>query len=182
MDTVDELTRLLLDAREGDRVALSAFVRRTQADVWRFCAHLVDPASADDLTQEVYLRATRTVGRFRADASARTWLLAIARNTCTDELRRRARRRRFVVSVHQPVDLPVEDPARAADLDALVHGLGPARREVFVLTQILGLTYREAAEILGVPVGTVRSRLARAREELVALLAEDPGAGEATGA
>lgn len=177
---MDELTRLLLDAREGDRVALSAFVRRTQADVWRFCAHLVDAASADDLTQEVYLRATRAVERFRADASARTWLLAIARHTCTDALRARTRRRRFVVSVREPVDQPVEDGAGASDLDALIAGLDPDRRAVFVLTQVLGLTYREAAEALEVPVGTVRSRLARAREDLVALL--DDAAAEGTGA
>lgn len=76
---MDELTTLLQAATRGDRAALAAFVRRTQAEVWRFVAHLVDPASADDLTQEVFLRALAAAPRFRGEASARTWLLTIAR-------------------------------------------------------------------------------------------------------
>ncbi len=93
LPSVDELTHLLLQAGEGDRLALHGFIRRTQADVWRFCAHLVDREAADDLTQETYVRALGSVHRFRADASARTWLLSIARRTCADEIRRRQRRR-----------------------------------------------------------------------------------------
>ena len=81
------MTRLALQARRGDEAALTGFVQRTQADVWRLAAHLVDRASADDLTQETYLRAVPALGRYRADAPARTWLLAIARRACADELR-----------------------------------------------------------------------------------------------
>jgi RNA polymerase sigma-70 factor, ECF subfamily len=161
---LDELTRLLLDAAGGDRLALSAFIRRTQADVWRFCAHLVDPQAADDLTQEVYLRAMRSAPSFRGDSSARTWLLTVARRTAADEIRRRQRRRRLP----DPVEGVEPDAAGHHALRHLVADLPDERREAFVLTQVLGLPYAEAAEAAGVPIGTIRSRVARAREQLVA--------------
>jgi RNA polymerase sigma-70 factor, ECF subfamily len=173
---VDELTRLLQAAADGDRLALSSFVRQTQQDVWRFCAHLVDPAAADDLTQEVYLRAMRSVPRFRGDASARTWLFSVARNTAADELRRRRRRRRLPDP--EPTETP--DDAELIALRQLVGELDPDRREAFVLTQVVGLSYVEAAEISEVPVGTIRSRVARARIDLVAHLAEAETAGDVT--
>lgn len=168
----DEVTRLLLDAAGGDRLALSGFVRRTQADVWRFCAHLVDPASADDLTQEVYLRAMRSIPRFRGDASAKTWLFAIARNTAADEIRRRRRRR----PLPDPGPADVPDDAGLIALRHLIEALDPDRREAFVLTQVTGMSYAEAAEVCGVPIGTIRSRVARARADLVGhLVAAEAG-------
>ena len=85
---VDDLTALARAAAEGDRVATTAFVRRTQPEVWRVCARLGDRDAADDLTQEVYLRALPALARFRGDASARTWLLQIARHVCADHVRR----------------------------------------------------------------------------------------------
>lgn len=165
---MDDLTRLAFAARDGDRVALAAFIRGSQADVWRYCAYLVDPPSADDLTQDVYVRALGALDRFRGDASARTWLLAIARRTCADALRRRTRRRRSEPAVTSPPSEP--DPSGAVALEHLVAGLAPDRRAAFVLTQVLGLSYAEAAEACDVPVGTIRSRVARAREDLGAAL------------
>lgn len=132
-------------------------------------AHLVDPASADDLTQEVFLRAVAAAPRFRGEASARTWLLSIARRTAADEIRRRQRRRRLPES--PPAE--VADPAGQLALTDLLTGLRAERREAFVLTQVLGLSYAEAAEACGVPVGTIRSRVSRARDELLTLLGED---------
>lgn len=170
---VDELTQLLLEAGGGDRLALHGFIRRTQADVWRFCAHLVDREVADDLTQETYVRALGSVHRFRADASARTWVLSIARRTCADEIRRRQRRRPWEVLTDRTPDAPSPDTTGTADLQALVDALGHDRRAAFVLTQQLGLSYTEAAEALEVPIGTVRSRVARAREDLVTAMAAD---------
>ena len=94
MVAVDETTGWALAAAKGDQVALQHLIRATQADVWRFCAHLGDPGDADDLTQEVYLRAIRALPRFRGDASIRTWLLAIARRSVADHIRAQQRRRR----------------------------------------------------------------------------------------
>jgi RNA polymerase sigma-70 factor (ECF subfamily) len=175
---VDRLTHLLLAAAEGDRMALHAVVRETQADVWRFCAHLVDRDAADDLTQEVYVRAMGSVHRFRGDASARTWLLSIARRTCADEIRRRQRRRPWERLTDAPPEVAQADASGRSDLQALVDHLDPDRRAAFLLTQQLGLSYAEAAEALEVPIGTVRSRVARAREDLVAALAVDSDAAD----
>ena len=88
---MDELTSLAREAGRGDRDALARFVRQTQGDVWRFCAHLVDPAAADDLAQDTYLRAIPALRRFRGDAQVRTWLLAIARRVCAAEIGARSR-------------------------------------------------------------------------------------------
>jgi RNA polymerase sigma-70 factor (ECF subfamily) len=179
---VDELTRLALEARDGDEAALVGFIRRTQADVWRFVAHLVDRGSADDLTQEVYLRAVPALGRFRGDAPARLWLLAIARRTCADDIRRRTRRRRLLgggfLDVDEAAGVPAAgDPTGAVDVADLVDALDPDRRTAFVLTQVLGLPYDEAARVCGVPVGTIRSRVARARADLLRAAEADESAG-----
>ena len=91
---MDQLTADLLAARAGDRSALTAAIRSSQADVWRLCAHLVGREDADDATQDTYLRAVRALPAFRGESAGRTWLLTIARHACADEIRRRMRRRR----------------------------------------------------------------------------------------
>src|SRR5690348_17189562 len=91
----DPATALALAARDGDPGAPAALVRATQSDVWRFTAALVDPGSADDLTQETFLRAFRALPAFEGRSSVRTWLLGIARRTCADHLRAVVRRRRL---------------------------------------------------------------------------------------
>ena len=171
-DGLDELARR---ATTGDRVALSDLVRSTQADVWRLCAHLVDRQSADDLTQDVYARAITALPRFRGESSVRLWLLGIARHVCVDEIRRRTRRRRIGVRRDQEVDRISPDESGRVDLDDLLGDLGPDQRAAFVLTQVLGLRYAEAAETLGCPIGTIRSRVARAREHLATALADPTG-------
>ncbi len=171
MVAVDETTGWALAAAKGDQAALQHLIRATQADVWRFCAHLGDPGDADDLTQEVYLRAIRALPRFRGDASIRTWLLTIARRSVADHIRAQQRRRRAA-----PAAAP--SPSRPDDrvvLQAVVNGLPEGRRSAFVLTQVLGLSYAEAAEVLRCPVGTIRSRVARARQDLVAALDDTTG-------
>lgn len=163
---MDELTSLLVAARDGDRLALGAFVRSTQAEVWRLARHLVSPEDAEDVTQDVFVRAWRALPDYRGDAAARTWLLAIARRTCADAVRARTRARRLRARLEaQPVRATA--PGATTDLDALVAALPPDRREAFVLTQVVGCSYEEAAAIAGVPIGTIRSRVARAREALV---------------
>jgi RNA polymerase sigma-70 factor (ECF subfamily) len=168
---MDELTELLVAARGGDRVALAAVIRRTQAEVWRLCRHLVDPAEADDVTQEVYLRAWRSLPTWRAESSARTWLLAIARRTCVDAVRKRQRGRRLQVLSGQRPEPLAPDPTGEIELTELLAGLDPDQRAAFTLTQVIGLSYAEAAKVCECPVGTIRSRVARARTALVAELA-----------
>lgn len=177
----EQVTQAALAARDGDREAAAVLVRATQADVWRLCAHLSDPASADDLTQETYLRAFRALHRFAGRSSARTWLLAIARRACADHIRSLRRQRRDDAAAREAAGLTgrpgsagvvglagtVPDVSDGVALRALLAELDPDRREAFVLTQVVGLSYAEAAAVCGCPVGTIRSRVARARDDLV---------------
>ena len=166
--SVDELTRLALAARDGERVALRAFIEASQAEVWRFVAHQIGPDEADDVTQDVFIRAWRALPAFRQDSSARTWLLAIARRAAVDALRRRGRRARLHGRLAGiPTLLEAPDPSSAHAIAALVGELEASRREAFVLTQLLGCSYEEAGVVCGVPAGTIRSRGARARGELI---------------
>ena len=159
---MDELTRLAVAAGAGDQRALATFVARTQPEVWRLCRHLAGAAAADDVTQDTYLRALPALPGFRADASARTWLLGIARRASADAVRRAVRRR----SLPSTRARTLADPADSVSTAHLLAPLDPERREAFVLTQLLGLSYAETAAVTGVAVGTVRSRVARARAEL----------------
>ena len=162
---MDSLTSDLLQAQAGDRMAFAAAVRASQGEVWRLCVHLVGRDEADDITQDTYARVYRALPAFRAEASGRTWLLAIARRACADAVRRRVRARRRENAVVPAPD--TVDPTGAFAIEALLEGLDPDQRAAFVLTQLHGLAYAEAAAVCDVPVGTIRSRVARARAELV---------------
>lgn len=189
MMSMDHLTNLLLAARDGDRRALERFIAETQADVWRLCRYLGDPQHADDLAQETYERAISSVHRYRADGPARGWLLTIARRVCVDYTRRAVRRRKLDQAVLSNATagtfggvLIEPDATGRVDLDDVLHDLDPDRRSAFVLTQVLGLHYDEAAKVLGCPVGTIRSRVARARRDLVEMMSDgardsDDGSG-----
>lgn len=165
----DDATRHALAARDGDPVAIAAFVRSTQADVWRLCAALVDAQSADDLAQECYLRALKALPGFAGRSTVRTWLLGIARRTCADHLRSLSRRRRLDARLRLNAQPQSATPQEAVAMADLLDGLSAERRAAFVLTQLVGLSYAEAADVEGVAVGTIRSRVARARDELITL-------------
>lgn len=177
--TADDVTRWALAAAGGDDHAMGLFVRTTQTNVWRLCAHLGSQGAADDLTQETYLRAFRSLPTFAARSSAMTWLLSIARRVCADFVREQ---RRAPVLIRRPDLAPEADQAHPqegdftsyAALRDLIERLEPERREAFVLTQVLGASYAEAAEVCRCPIGTIRSRVARARDDLVASVQAAP--------
>ncbi|MGX1915157.1 sigma-70 family RNA polymerase sigma factor [Streptomyces phaeochromogenes] len=175
----ESITAWALAARGGDPDAVERFVRALHRDVVRYVAHLsADPQAADDLAQDTFLRALGSLHRFEGRCSARTWLLSIARRAVIDSFRYAAARPRLsdvqdwrlAVEHAQSHGLPGFDDGVAL-LD-LLAALPDERREAFVLTQLMGLPYAEAAELGGCPVGTVRSRVSRARATLVDLLAE----------
>ncbi|MEV5432577.1 sigma-70 family RNA polymerase sigma factor [Streptomyces sp. NPDC052701] len=162
----ESTTAWALAARSGDAEAVERFVRSLHRDVRRYVTSLgVDPQSADDLTQDTFLRALTSLHRFEGRSSARTWLLTIARRAVLDSLRYAAARPR----------LSGTDDWQAAAERAQPHGL-PGFDEGIALAQLLGLPYAEAALVSNCPVGTVRSRVARARTCLIELLndAEHP--------
>ncbi|WP_328677654.1 sigma-70 family RNA polymerase sigma factor [Streptomyces sp. NBC_00343] len=175
----ESLTNWALAARHGDSVAVDHLVRALHRDVLRYVSHLcADPQAVDDLAQDTFLRALGSLHRFEGRSSARTWLLSIARRAVIDSYRRAAARPRLsdvqdwqlAVELAQPRGLPgFDDGVALLDLLAV---LPDERREAFLLTQLLGLPYEEAAELSNCPVGTVRSRVARARATLLDLLAD----------
>jgi RNA polymerase sigma-70 factor (ECF subfamily) len=148
--------------------------RGLRALAWRL---LGDRDRMDDVLQEAYVKAYRALPRFRDDASVGTWLYRITYNACLDELRRRGRA--VVVPLDDAVGRAdpvgdvgerVVDARRVADA---LEALPPAHRAVVLLVDGEGFDYGAAAEVLGVPEGTVRSRLSRARARLRAELADD---------
>lgn len=167
----DQITLLALAAGRGDAAALEEFIRATRRDVWRTVAYLGDPGSADDLTQETFLRVISALPRFSGRSSARTWLLSIARRVVVDSIRRRNSRPRaqFMVDMEKVLESarPVGGFEHIVEIRMLLDSLDSDRRHALLLTQVLGLSYAEAAEVCGCPVGTIRSRVARAREDLL---------------
>lgn len=138
--------------------------------MYRLLAHLSDPGVAEDLTQETYLRAFASLPAFAAQSPARLWLLAIARRVAADHVRTARRRPRTTTAEWDAVGPRVADHAPAVAVRELVAGLDMERRAAFVLTQVLGLSYEDTARLCACAVGTVRSRVHRARTELAAAL------------
>ena len=162
----------------GDLAAFERLVRLYQAPVWRFLRHLLgDAALAEDVTQETFLRLYQRLPTFGFRSKFSTWVLQVARNAGIDALRSRQRRDRLAQSLPPRPAAPAADVR--AEIDAAVATLSPKLREALLLVEVLGLTYREASGTLGVPEGTVKSRVFQARERLVRWQHADEGrAGE----
>lgn len=170
----DRLTALALAARAGDRACSEELVAGTQRDVWRFIAHRAGVRAADDLTQETYLRALKGLRRFSGRSSVRVWLLSIARRVVVDNIRYERSRPRTDTGIDWAAAADRERAAAHAsgfedvvEVNLVLSGLDGERREALLLTQVLGLSYQEAADVCGCAVGTIRSRVARARAELL---------------
>jgi len=175
-------------AQAGDRDAMEALLRRHHHRIWAVCRRLAgNDADAADATQEALLLVVRRLGTFDGRSRFTTWAHRVATNACLDELRRRRRR----PSDPLPEDDPVHpgataDPGPAVDaavgdrlaVDAALAALPEEFRVPVVLRDVAGHDYAEIAEILGIPPGTVRSRIARGRARLADLLGVDdhPGA------
>jgi RNA polymerase sigma-70 factor (ECF subfamily) len=167
----DERARRFRDAALpclDDAYNLARFLMRNQAD-------------AEDAVQESYLRALRHFDSWRGDGPIKPWLLAIVRNVCYGEFERRGRKEmpvdlvEFGHQAEQPLwqeppaspDAEIVKRQESAALRQLIHSLPAHFREALVLCELNDMSYREIAEVTGVPVGTVMSRLARARALLV---------------
>jgi RNA polymerase sigma-70 factor (ECF subfamily) len=175
----DEVQRLM--AQGAYRQALEALVRSYQHLIVRHCtAMLGDAAHGEEMAQEVFLGAYAAMPRFRREASVRTWLLAIARKHCLKALRDRRRRQRLeeeqrheiASGAHRaPPDPSEEDPeALRQRVRQGLDRLGPAERTVLLLYYEMGLTLVEVAHIVGRSEAGVRRQLARALQQLRAVL------------
>jgi RNA polymerase sigma-70 factor (ECF subfamily) len=162
----------------GDLHAFEALVERHRDVVVRVAARIAGRDDAEDVSQDAFLRAFHRLGRFRADASFRAWLLQITHNAAIDHI---SRRRPEPVETPEAPDDPertvarlpaerLESRERLARLERKLRGLSPDARVVLVLRDIEGLSYEEIADITQAPLGTVKVRLFRARRDLIQML------------
>jgi RNA polymerase sigma-70 factor (ECF subfamily) len=161
----------------GDRLAMHAFFARHKTRVYRFIRRLVgDAPTADDLTSEVFLTIWGRAHKFRGDAAASTWLLAIARFKALEQLRRRRD------TAPDPEETDASDPAadpeacwaekhRGTMLRHCLRALSPEHRTIIDLVYYHDKSVQEVAAIVGIPCATVKTRMFYARKKLAALLA-----------
>jgi RNA polymerase sigma-70 factor (ECF subfamily) len=180
----DDDHQLIRRAVAGDSTAFSVLVERYQQRVFKLVSRMIgNREQVEDLVQEVFLKAYRKIDSFRFEASFFTWLYIIAVNTCRNHYRR-----------FEPLTVPVdpdpdddlpgvvlrsefERPDDAAHREEMAQAvraaldtLPPDHREVLVMCDLEGLGYQEIADVLGIPVGTVRSRIFRARAAMKNIL------------
>lgn len=165
---MDHVTVLAMRAKTGDRKALDEFVTATLPDVLGVCGYLGRPSDPEDLAQDTYTRALGAIHRFRGDGSARAWLFSIARRVCADATRHAIRSRNLDQRLVADLIHKNHHDETWFEVDELLSILDDERRTAFVLTQMVGLSYEEAAATVGCPIGTIRSRVARARQQLLA--------------
>lgn len=165
---------LVAQARAGDLDAFGALVMRHQAALVRYLMHVVShPADAEDVAQEALIRAYRALKDFRGESTFKTWLYQIATNAARTHLDKRQQRKEDQAAGNERDDLEpasgdrVEQRIIAHDLlrRALAQ-LPDEWRTAVVLRDIEGLEYREVAEALQIPIGTVESRIFRGRQRL----------------
>jgi RNA polymerase sigma-70 factor, ECF subfamily len=169
---------LLEAARRGDHTALSRLLERHQAQIYRFGLKLCgNPEDAKDVLQETMLGVARNLSGFRGEAALSTWLYTVARSFCAKHRRRSKFAPEPELSLEQPKlkaqliidgalgpDAALADKQRDQALHAAIDGLGPMYKEVLVLRDMEGLPAHEVAQVLGVSVEAVKSRLHRARK------------------
>jgi RNA polymerase sigma-70 factor (ECF subfamily) len=165
-------------AQAGDRAALDALLRRHYDRVFSICRRLAgNQADAADATQEAMIALVRGLPRYDGRAAFTTWAYRVATNACLDELRRRSRRpdpglpdvEHEVVGGRPGVDQTVAD---RLTVDDALGTLAPEFRAPVVLRDVLGMDYAEIAEVLELPPGTVRSRIARGRAAMAKALGD----------
>jgi RNA polymerase sigma-70 factor (ECF subfamily) len=156
----------------GDHDAFTMLMQRHEDRVFAVCLRLMGSRSmALDATQETFLALYRKAHQYRATAAVGTWLYRIAINTCYDLLRKEKRRPSEPLPPYlDPADAAAEDPFTSVELGAPIRAalasLSPDFRAVVIMSDIEGYTLPEVAETLELPVGTVKSRLFRARRQL----------------
>lgn len=175
---------LVRRAVNGDTAAFEALVTPHEAMVWRTCWHYMNNTQdAQDAVQETMLKAWRSLQSWRGDASLSTWLYRIAVSCCLDLLRRRKARPGESMDALQEAGFEPTDPSpgpeasveaydRRQALRAALARLPEEQRIALVMTAVEGHSYEEAAAMLGVAVGTVKSRINRARSRLQEILSE----------
>jgi RNA polymerase sigma-70 factor (ECF subfamily) len=172
-----DVVTLVDRCRRGEALAWEALVRRFQSRVYAVAYHYMRNADdARDVAQDIFIRVYERLDSYDGQSSFLAWLLRVSRNACIDRLRRQAARPPAAdLLLDEGVDLAAEDPspeeqagrsARKTLLYRAMSGMSDKNREIILLKEIHGLKIEEISEMLGLPVGTVKSRSSRARVEL----------------
>lgn len=176
MTTAAQDAQLLARVVEGDHDAFNQIMRNHEDRVFSVCLRIMGHREqALDATQETFLTTFRKAGQFKGDSALGTWIYRIAVNTCYDQLRKQKRRQTDPIPEHvDPTDHSAEDAVEAAalrpEIQRALDAIPQDFRVAIVLSDIEGLGLPAVAEILGVPVGTVKSRVFRGRRLLAAEL------------
>ena len=183
-DRADDDVVLIQRYLEGDVAAFDELMRAHEDRVFGVCMRMMrDREAALDATQETFLTVFRKADRYKAEAAFSTWLYRVAVNTCYDHLRRvRRRRTEPMPETPEPPDTRSESDLEAVELrpalEQALRRLSPEFRAVIVLVDMQGLSLEQTAEVLDVPMGTVKSRLFRARRQLAESLGNLAPGGE----
>ena len=181
---------LIQRAKHGDHDAFGQLVLTHQNKVYTLCVHMVtNREEAEDLAQEAFLKAWRNLDSFQEESSFATWMHRLTTNVCLDHLRKQARRQNISTAVSlddeesgwtEPAD-HTQDPQRRLEeserkraLERSLRELPDHYRQVLVMREVSGLSYQEIAQALELDLGTVKSRIARARNQLRKILSQ-PG-------
>jgi RNA polymerase sigma-70 factor (ECF subfamily) len=166
--------QLVARAADGDLGAFEELVRRHQLPIFRLCLGMLgNRHDAEDAAQDAFLTAWRAIGRFRGESKFSTWLYRVAVNRCLRQLSTRPGPIEQLTDRASTLGDPegeFEAVRQVEDIAAAVAKLTPEQRVPFILREVEGLTYNEIAEVLGVTMTAVKSRLNRARVELARLL------------
>lgn len=168
--------RLVSLFQRGDEDAFDALVERHRRRIYSLVCRLASPAEADDLAQEVFIAAYKALPNFRGDSAFSTWIYRIAVHVCSHHLRKRRLDTTDLDEEFMDCDRG-HDPERSAISSELqervreaIHNLPYKLRVVVVLRDLHGLNYEEIAQVVGCPIGTVRSRLHYATQKLASVL------------
>jgi RNA polymerase sigma-70 factor (ECF subfamily) len=163
---------LVARIKEGDMDAFRELVEMHRDRIYAFVFYMTgDRSDADDITQETFIKAYKGLSKFRGDSSVYTWLHRIAMNLCIDRVRKLKKRKEVPLS--EIIPSHVEEPFREAErselrriIEVALSGIPEKQRVILIMYEIQGFSYEEIASILGCPIGTVRSRLHKARNGL----------------
>ncbi|MFC1736591.1 RNA polymerase sigma factor [Candidatus Hydrogenedentota bacterium] len=183
MSDRDDDARVVVQAQKGQADAFEKLVVKYEKQIFAFCMRMIGSRDdAADLTQEVFLRAYKSIKSYKPKAKFSTWLYTIARNQCYNFTRDRSTRRKHVMDGQllgedEAVDPVVPDAAKSPEHNArmgeyaelirrALNDLSEEHRAVILLREYQGMSYEEMSKVLGIRTGTIKSRLARARQNM----------------